>query len=230
MKKIVKTVMGDLVLYHRPWPSDYSMVKVKEQYAKAANLHQDQVWLDAGAAIGGFTNRIAKSVDMVVAIEAEPDNARLLMRNVYANNNHDKVMVLPGVLTGKKESRKAKLYLVKGIYGTGMHSIVKESKNSIEVNAYDINSVIDFFGVTAMKIDIQGGEYEVLKAIQNWDNISQVLVEYHPMELEDGDGKKLKEMKKILKERFSYIKNITGVTPKTGDQWFHATLNGKAQI
>ena len=57
-----------------------------------------------------------------------------------------------------------------------------------------------------LKIDIEGAEYEVIKAIKNWEQIDAIVFEWHKNFLKDSDNIKLKEIEKIIKKNFTFIK------------------------
>ena len=71
----------------------------------------------------------------------------------------------------------------------------------------NINDVLKKTKANKLKIDIEGAEYEVLKAIKNWDQIDAIIFEWHKNFLKDNNNIKLKEIEKIIKSNF---KNTLG--------------------
>lgn len=124
--------------------------------------------LDIGANIGYHTTIFSKLIGgtgKVFAFEPDPENFRLLKKNIEINNCQNAILVNKA-LSDKEE--KIKLYLSE--YNMGDHRTYDSSDgrkfvevDCISIDSYfkDKDSKIDF-----IKIDIQGAEYSVLKGMR----------------------------------------------------------------
>jgi hypothetical protein len=87
------------------------------------------------------------------------------------------------------------------------HSILEfKGRKKVSVKAENINHVLEKTKANKLKIDIEGAEYEVIKAIKNWDQIDAIIFEWHKNFLKDENNIKLKEIEKIIKSNFKHTK------------------------
>lgn len=124
--------------------------------------------IDIGAHIGRYTITSSKQVGntgKVVAIEADPDNFKLLKRNIALNNLTN---VLPLNYAVFSARTRMKLYeqSASAKYNSLMLTRAAKTKNYVEVNADTLDSIIKLNEVNQVnwiKIDVEGAEFEVLK-------------------------------------------------------------------
>jgi FkbM family methyltransferase len=155
---------------------------------KTMTLHEDDILehhftpkegdivVDVGAHIGPYTIIASKRVSpngKVVSIEADPDNFDLLNRNIQLNKLSN-VMALNYAVYS--EEKIIKLYLPSGggeessytKYNTIMYDrALNEEKFEVKANTLDyllLSNMIKQEDVNWIKIDVEGAEYEVLKA------------------------------------------------------------------
>ena len=142
--------------------------------------------LDIGAHIGYYTLMAAKRVGRkgkVYAFELSEENCLLLTQNLRINGYKNVVLVKKAIA---QSSKKAKFFLSR--VSSGMHSLIdidNDSENSILVDAVSLD---DFFGknpprISAIKMDIEGGEYEALEGMTRLLSKSRhlsVFIEFSP--------------------------------------------------
>jgi len=178
-------------------------------YSKKINITPEDVVLDAGANIGAFTVQAA-NIAHVISYEPNDDNCQLLLQNVVNNSLQEKVRIIKKALVGNDETERT--FFTNNKTNKGSHSFfVKRGRSEEKVNCENINSPLNEFGITIIKMDIEGGEYECLKAIKDWSNIREIVLEFHHLALKDKDHSKFKEVIQILNNNFSqvnYLKDI----------------------
>ena len=135
--------------------------------------------LDVGANIGIFTVACAKKVRMVISLEPEAENFKLLTKNVNENN-------LPNVhLLNYAVSDIAGIVRITGTGGTAHVS----AESGLPVNAKTLDEILEEIGnpeISVLKIDIEGYEYKALSNFHALLSIRQVIVETHSDVLTDG--------------------------------------------
>ncbi len=136
-----------------------------EPYDVYSRIKEGNIVLDAGASIGEQTLLYAKSVGQkgrVIAIEASPERAAILRRNL-AINHLDNVTVIVGALWNKIGEIELEFYAEDGL------KVAEESRNKTRVKTYTLDQIAQEFSLKAinfLKMDIEGSEYEVLKDTQ----------------------------------------------------------------
>ena len=87
------------------------------------------------------------------------------------------------------------------------HSILEfRGRKKVFVFCENINDILKKTKANKLKIDIEGAEYEVIKAIRCWDQIDAIIFEWHKNFLKDENNIKLKEIEKIIKSNFKHTK------------------------
>jgi hypothetical protein len=79
--------------------------------------------------------------------------------------------------------------------------------------AININEAIATHGATAIKMDVEGAEYELIKAVTDWSNVRVIIVEYHFMykPLKANRVQKFQEIISILENNFDVVRKIDAV-------------------
>lgn len=133
-----------------------------EPYERYFGIRLDETVLDIGACIGDFAIPAAKKAKEVIAIEANPENAAWLRRNVAKNGLQNVRIVEKAVWNCKKVLR---LYLARG--NIGGHSVVGDGgAGSIKAQADTLDNIVSDLGVEKVdfvKIDVEGAEVHVLE-------------------------------------------------------------------
>ncbi len=140
--------------------------------------------VDIGANIGTFTTFAAyKSPHAsIVSVEPEPDNLKMLERNVYANDLNDRVAVVPAAVGGNDGS--VTLHITEK--SSGGHSLFHHygKTRDVEVAMTTLKTLFQKHAIRQvdfLKLDCEGGEYDGLYSLPEEDlaKIRFMAVEYH---------------------------------------------------
>lgn len=194
---------------------DEEILKECQSYAKKCNPLKTDIWLDIGAHIGCFTCLIAPKVNRVIAYEPESKNYAELLENIDVNKLKNVTAINSAVVGNDDVERDFYVYTTNN---TGIHSFFKRSdiKDLIPpdcekpsfVKCENINDIIDAFGVTAIKMDCEGAEVEILRSLTKLSQIRELILEYHPTLASDGKNgnKTLDELIQLLRDNFILFK------------------------
>jgi len=166
------------VVYLRPGTADqdvYHQIFVTREYD--IDLGAPLFIVDAGAHIGlssvFFVSKYPKAT--VIAIEPEPSNFDVLLRNV---ENYSNIKPIRAGLW----SRKAHLSIQDSNVATWSFRVSEDSSGS-GIPAIGIQDVITDFNmdrIDVLKIDIEGSEIEVLNHSKAWiDAVKTLIIELH---------------------------------------------------
>jgi FkbM family methyltransferase len=180
-------------------------------------LNQEDTWLDIGGHLGLFAIRMAKQfpkINKVISYEALPHNVTFAIENLAINGASNCEMVQKAIVPTDVESID---FFISN--DSGKHSILPvRGRDIITVPAININDAIAQHGVTAIKMDVEGAEYELIKAITDWSNIRVVVIEWHfnsMKSLKKGDPNSrvnmFQEIISILEQHFDIIKKLPNV-------------------
>jgi FkbM family methyltransferase len=149
---------------------------------------QTDVVIDVGAHLGRHTIIASKRVGQtgkIVAIEAHPENFKMLNRNIKLNRLTN---VIPLNYAAYSNQTKLKLYMPdeESSHHSAMLERVGETrKKFVEVNADTLDNLLqhnEVEEVNWIKIDVEGAEFEVLKGatdILSKSNDIAILIEIH---------------------------------------------------
>ena len=137
--------------------------------------------VDIGANIGAFSVYASSTADVVYAFEPESSNYNQLIKNIQLNKRYDKIIPLK-VAVGR-ENKQVLIY--KGRFNKGasttMGKITSENENVKMVSLSHLMSNSDIDKIDLLKIDIEGGEYDLLYGLpkEKFDKIDKLVLEYH---------------------------------------------------
>ncbi|MHA1582869.1 MAG: FkbM family methyltransferase [Candidatus Baldrarchaeia archaeon] len=187
----------------RDWWRFFSHFEPKTSAFLRKNVSREDTVIDIGAHIGIHTIHLAKVARFVYAIEPEPTNLKLLIKNILVNNVKKKVIVLPYAIS----SVNGIVNFYVSSESTGAHHILSNDEGNIgrgtilKVRAYTLDTlVLDTLGidhVDVVKIDVEGHELEVIKGAQKLFQCSSpriIVVE----------TKRNSELLKILTNKYGY--------------------------
>jgi len=167
------------------------------------NINKEDIVLDIGAHIGIHTIHLAKIAKFVYAIEPEPNNLKLLIKNISANNVEKKVSILPYAIS----SIDGLVNFYVNSESTGAHHILFNNEGSMDyktilkVKAYTLDTLLlNILGLTridVVKIDVEGHELEVIKGAQK-------LFQHNPPRIIIVETRKDSELLRILTEKYNY--------------------------
>lgn len=124
--------------------------------------------IDIGANIGYFSllsSKLVSNSGKVWAIEPEPNNFRNLVENIRLNSMEN---IIPVNRAASDTDGKARLFVSKE--ESGEHSLVRgrpHIKNTIEVNTFKLDDLIDNNKIDFIKTDTEGHEMSVLSGASN---------------------------------------------------------------
>ena len=181
-------------------------------------LNQEDTWLDIGGHIGLFAIRMARQfpkIKKVVSYEALPHNVTFAAENVKINGVESRVEMLQKAIV--PNSAETISFFISS--DSGKHSILPvKGRESITVPAININDAISQAGATAIKMDVEGAEYELIKAVKDWSNIRVAIIEWHFNSMRSITKDKnyrvtlFQEVKKILTDNgFNHIRHLPNV-------------------
>ena len=191
-----------------------NVVKIGE-YSKFLHFTKNDVWLDVGGHIGTFAIDIADKVKHVYSFEPNKDNFRLLKKNLKENKIKN-VTVFNKALVGNDEKVRELFLDSKG--NTGGHSLINANEfprgsSSQIVRCENINAIIRKYEIDKIKLDCEGAEYELIKALDTDSliSINEMIFEYHFNLLGMG---KYEELLRYLSGIFSQMGIAGKVNPR----------------
>jgi FkbM family methyltransferase len=124
-------------------------------------------FLDVGAHIGLYAVGLARRVARVYALEPEPSNFTLLMRNVVINGLQSKVVALPVALSDR--DGWAELCVQKS---SGAHTLEKSEgcEKTVKVLTLRMDTLVRLLNlktIEIVKIDVEGHEMKVINGMEN---------------------------------------------------------------
>lgn len=161
------------------------------EYASAMNLGPDDVVLDAGANIGAFSVLAASCGARVVGFEPDPENFAIAESNVTLNGYDDRVQLHNvGLWTHDDEMR---LYI--NPRNRGMATLRRvRGRSSVVVPLRSFADVLRKVDPTKIKMDVEGAEYPIFMAVEDWHNVELIRMEWHIAVLKDQRWLKLQRM------------------------------------
>ena len=143
------------------------------------SLNREDTWLDIGGHIGLFAIRMAKQfpkIKKIISYEALPHNVSFALENVKVNSVEGTCEFVQKAIVPNHEPDIS--FFISS--DSGKHSILPvKGREVITVPAININDAITRSGATAIKMDVEGAEYELIKSVKDWSPIRLVIVEWH---------------------------------------------------
>ena len=153
-------------------------------------LHTGAVFYDIGANVGFFSliaSRLVGECGRVYAFEPEPKNISLIYRNIRLNQS-DNISVIEAAVS--QESGVSRLYIAE--YAGG-HSLYQDdhpfpgTEVTIPVPTVSLDGLVDSKKIlppSMVKIDVEGGEVEVLKGM------NRILIQHRPVVIYELDDRR----------------------------------------
>jgi FkbM family methyltransferase len=164
-----------------------------DNWKYVTDVHADETWLDIGAHIGTFGAVIAPRVARVLAFEACPETFEVLKLNTATLPN---VECLHQAVIGTGQ-RSVRFHQAKG---RTMGRVVEHSRSYVEVPAVEFASLLH--APVCVKMDIEGGEKDILEHTTDWSNIKRFLLEFHSKALKDDDHAYCKKILERFRQNF----------------------------
>jgi FkbM family methyltransferase len=142
-------------------------------------------------------------VKQIICFEPESDNYNLSLQNLKLNNINN-VIVNNAAVVGNYDNQRH--FSINTKKNKGAHSLVsKRGRDTTVVQCENINTIIDTYNPTCIKMDVEGGEYEILPAIKDWTNINQIILEFHHAHLNDITKEKFHKILELLSNIFTNV-------------------------
>lgn len=169
--KLSKVIDVDKFYFMYEVLSELFVENVHFQYFKP---QPNEVIIDCGANIGGFTIQAARLVGSggkVIAIEPDEDNYNLLLKNIHANNFTNVIAVKKGAWS-EKDVLTFHVGLRPGEHSFVLHDdIANQSQlKEVRIEVDTIDSMLKEQGITKVnfiKMDIEGAELEAIKGLNS---------------------------------------------------------------
>ena len=194
----------DIKAIVRKETTDTFIVKeiIKANTYRKLNIKSSDIVLDVGANIGIFTIQSLLKGAHVISYEPEPNNAKIARTNIFINSFTNEFY--EKAITGTDNPVREFSINIKR--NKGAHSLVaKRGRDTITVNCENINLILKRIKPTVIKMDIEGGEYECIKAIKNFKGIREFILEFHHAHLNDKNHEKHFELLNILRSKFKRV-------------------------
>lgn len=180
----------------------------KAKCYEKAKIRKNDVVVDIGAHIGGYSILATKLGGKVFAYEAMPENYELLVENLKINNCKRVKSYNVAV-----NSKKGEVLLNVDRTGNGLHSIYPDSssKETIKVPSIDLHEIFvnnRLNQIDVLKIDVEGAEYEIILHARPEDlqKIKTIIMEYHDY---FDHGHNNAELKSVLIKNGFAVKDIS---------------------
>lgn len=181
----------ELNIWVRPDTTDEQVIdevlrrNVYEKPSIGFVIEPTDMWLDLGANIGTFTLLCLARGARVAAYEPETSNAQLLRKNVLHNFGRTRRcrVVRAAVGCGGADQSHVDLYLARNPENKYRHSLCPiRGRSATRVPFEDIRCVLRRCCPTAIKMDIEGTEIELLESLTAADyrsmGIKKMVFEY----------------------------------------------------
>ncbi|MDA3854677.1 MAG: FkbM family methyltransferase [Candidatus Woesearchaeota archaeon] len=193
----------------RPETSDSFVVRevMQGEYNKL-NIREDDIIVDFGLNIGMFTTfALKKGAKKVYSFEPDKENYYLATKNVEMNiPDSTRYKLNNDAVIGNND--KTRDFSINVKRNKGAHSLIKKrGRDTITVSCQNINKVLESIKPTIVKMDIEGGEYECLKSLENnFEGVREFIMEFHHAHLNDiPEHKKYNEILNILRGMFDVV-------------------------
>lgn len=131
--------------------------------------NRDDVVVDVGSHVGKYSlvaSKLVGNSGKVIAIEAEPENYKALLRNISINSFTN---ITPLNLAAFNKNSKINLYIDELDNQNSLKANIKRGR-SVEVEARTIDSIANEYNISKidfLKIDVEGAEVEVLEGMEH---------------------------------------------------------------
>ena len=101
-----------------------------------------------------------------------------------------------------KKTNMSRTFYLNSKTNKGIHSFyVKRGRDKLDVRCENFNDAVVKWEVNKIKMDIEGGEYDLLMNFKHWDKIDEIIYEWHRKHLKDFENKKFNELASFIKSK-----------------------------
>lgn len=152
--------IGEISLTVPNSPQSFGVIEevfIEDTYSQLHNLN---CILDLGAFLGESSIYLIKNKNKkVIAVEADPDNYKYLIKNVKKFNNIIPYNLAVSITKGRLRFSKNDEFDL----GTNSKKLFKKYKITFEIDSIPISELIEKYNPDGIKMDIEGGEFEIMK-------------------------------------------------------------------
>jgi FkbM family methyltransferase len=153
-------------LFYRVGTYDEAIIQERKTYSHLEITPDDTV-LDIGGCIGSFAYHalVERQARKVISFEPDPQNSSLFTRwrSQLSAELQQKLQLYQCAVT-PHHTDIAHLYVNEDGMNKGLHSTEpRRGRPFIEVSAYPFEQALHYFEPTILKIDIEGGEFDLLQ-------------------------------------------------------------------
>ena len=173
-------------------------------------IDRNSTVLIVGAHIGSLAIPIAKTCSKVVAIEANPNNFKLLETNVKLNNTSN-ITLHNIAASNKQEVIKFQLNTVnsggsKRVPVTNHYMYTYDNPEVIDVEAYALDTYLSKEDFDLVFIDIEGSEYFAMQGMADiLGQTKSLIVEFLPHHITNVAGVKLADFLENIPEHLTKL-------------------------
>lgn len=177
---------GDVELWVRPSrydPEIVSEVLTRDVYFRHFQPQPTQRWIDLGGHVGAFVARVAGRVESVLSFEPDPQSAELFMKNFEHHDWHAKrVSFLDMAAVAEDlsvlETVDVELYVASGKNASLTSLRPTRGRDVVTVPGASLAAHLNVEAATHVKIDVEGGEVDLLPVILDYKPRA-IVGEYH---------------------------------------------------
>jgi len=205
-EEVVIDVKGTLALIRLETTDEFIVREIfhSNTYRKL-DVRPDDVVLDVGMNIGAFTIYALQKGAFVHSFEPEPKNFSMARHNILLNKIDTEFILHQKAVVGNDDAERPLSINVRR--NKGLHSLIpKRGRDTIMVSCMNINHILQTVRPTVIKMDIEGGEYECLKAVESFKGVREMIFEFHHAHLNDVKTKeKYKETTDLMRRHFKTV-------------------------
>lgn len=215
-----KNLKNGLTFWYRVPSSDEAVFAERGYYANFTPT-EDDIVMDIGANVGDMPLKWGMTAKEIHSYEPIPETFEILRMNVEGNSLNNCKIYEGAVGHGEGE---IKLWLNLDTMHTHAKasSIGKRMKDSVTAHRFDFAEEVKKIQPTVIKIDIEGGEREILDNVEDsaFDSCNVFLLEIHPNKWKDGSA--------WLEEQVTRFERIFGNAKKVDEVVWFSKITGSA--
>ena len=149
---------------------------IHKGYSQHITAEANDNWMDIGGHIGTFSIDTAEKVKQIYTFEPVKENFELLNKNIEQNDIKN-ILTFNKAIVGNDDTERT--FYLDNAGNSGGHSLIGAEKASeTKVQCANIDKTIQEFGINKIKLDCEGAEYEILKAM-DMKPIEEMIMEWH---------------------------------------------------
>jgi FkbM family methyltransferase len=180
---------------------------VDEVYTRYERIKDNDIVLDLGGHIGGFTiYALKKGATRLIAVEPNKENFGQMKKNIKLNHLKEKVVLIKRAVWDKKEY----IYLKNDLDCSGRHTAIEE-RTSNKVMGITLGELINTYQPSFLKCDVEGAEYKAFlnTPVEKFSGIRYIALEYH-------ENQDVRDLEKFLMNAGYSLRRDGSQNPKVG--------------